>query len=174
MKRLLVLVPAVLFALPAMAQTAPEAAYKDLWCGLAFEAAGKSAPFTEADLAAARTAGASGTPEQQQIVQQQDMVDQFVVGGRQLIERATEAYKAAGFTDAAFTDVRTELEPKVAQQVTGGGGEAEFTFDECSALLPAGTGSATAPATESTTTTTTTTTDSMAPAVGSTTTTTAQ
>ncbi len=149
MKRLLVLIPAVLMAVPAFAQTAPEGSYRDLWCGLAFGAAAQGAPFTEADLAAARAAGDAATDEQKQIIEQQNLVDQFNAGSTDLIDKATTAYKGAGFTDESFGQVRTDLEPRVTAQITGTAGEPEFSFEECSALIPAldaGAAGATEPA----------------------------
>jgi hypothetical protein len=182
MKRLLVVIPAVLLAMPAFAQTAPEDAYRDLWCGLAFGSAASNLPYTPEELAAARAAGAQANEQQQQLIQYQAQMDQFIEGGNALVERATEAYIAAGFTQESFATVRTELEPKVTEQVAGSSGSAEFSYEECLALLPAAQGGAmgatpstdatttttTAPASESATTTTTTT----APAAGSATTTT--
>jgi hypothetical protein len=189
MKRLLVLVPAVLFSLPAFAQTAPEGSYRDLWCGLAFGTAAQGVPYTPEQLSAAQAAGASATEEQKGILAQQVMVEQFTTGGQGLVDKATTASKGAGFTDESFGKVRSELEPKVTEQVSGTGAQPEFTFEECSGLLPASAAAATpstdattttttdamAPASDSTTMTTTTTTDSAAPASDATaTTTTAQ
>jgi len=136
MKRLLVLIPAALFALPAFAQEAPEGSYRDLWCGIAFGTAAAGAPFTEEEVAAARAAGDQATEEQQMIIEQADMVDAFVSGGDALVEKATAAYKDAGFTDEAFATVKSDLEPKVAEQVNGTGDNAEFSFEECTAVLP--------------------------------------
>lgn len=136
MKRLLILVPAALLALPALAQEAPEGSYRDLWCGLAFGTAVQGAPFTDDDVAAARAAGDQATDEQKMIIEQADMVSAFVSGGQALVDKATASYKQAGFTDEAFASVRTELEPKVAAQVTGSGADAEYSFEECSSILP--------------------------------------
>jgi hypothetical protein len=178
MKRLLVLIPAVLLAAPAFAQTAPDAAYKDLWCGLAFGSAAQSLPFTDEELAAAQAAGDKATDEQKTNLEEQAMVEQFTTGGQGLVERATGAYKAAGFTDEAFATAKSDLEPKVTEQISGAGDKAEFTFEECSALLPV---AAEAPAAGAATTTTTeapatatTTTTTETPATTTTTTTTAQ
>lgn len=140
MKRLLVL-PAAVLALaagPAAAQTPPEGAYRDLWCGLAFGIAMKSAPFTDEDVAAARAAGDAATEEQLQLIEQADVRDQFMEGGAMLVDKATASYKQAGFTDEAFATVQTDLSPKVETQITGTGSDAEFTFEECAALLPGG------------------------------------
>jgi hypothetical protein len=136
MKRLLILIPAALMALPAFAQEAPEGSYRDLWCGIAFGTAAQGAPFSDEDVAAARAAGDQATDEQKAIIEQADMVTAFVSGGQALVDKATAAYKGAGFTDEAFATVRTDLEPKVASQVTGAGADAEFTFEECSSILP--------------------------------------
>jgi hypothetical protein len=139
MNRLLVLLPAAALALssaPVFAQDAPEGAYKDLWCGIAFISAMKDAPFSEEDVAAARAAGDTATEEQLGLIAQADMRDQFVTGGTGLVDKATAAYKEAGFTDESFGTVRTELEPKVVEQISGSGETAEFQFEECVALLP--------------------------------------
>jgi len=148
MKRLLVLIPAALFAFPAGAQTAPEGAYRDLWCGIAFAAVDDSMPYTPEQVQAARDAGDTATEEQKQIVSEVDMVLQFAAGGATLVENATTAYKGAGFTDEAFGTIKTELEPKVATQINGASTEAEFSFEECVALIPTDAPAADAPSTE--------------------------
>ena len=92
MNRLLVLLPAAALALssaPVFAQDAPEGAYKDLWCGIAFISAMKDAPFSEEDVAAARAAGDTATEEQLGLIAQADMRDQFVAGGTGLVDKAT-------------------------------------------------------------------------------------
>ncbi len=137
MNRLLILAPALLFAMPALAQEAPEAAYKDLWCGIAFGYAIQQAPnAAPADLEAARAAGDQATQEQIDMIAQDDMIQNLTTGGAGLVERATAAYQEAGFTDEQFATVQTELGPKVEGQVSGSGDEAEFGFDDCFALLP--------------------------------------
>ena len=141
MHRLLVLLPAAALALsttPLFAQDAPEGAYRDLWCGIAFISAMKDAPFSEEDVAAARAAGDTATEEQLGLIAQADMRDQFVTGGTALVDKATASYKGAGFTDDTFGTVRTELEPKVMAQIMGSGEGAEFQFEECASLLPGG------------------------------------
>ena len=139
MNRLLALLPAALVAVastPLVAQDAPEGAYRDLWCGVAFISAMKDAPFTDADVAAARAAGDKATEDQLGLIAQADMRDQFITGGTGLIDKATTAYKGAGFTDESFGTVRTELQPKVVEQISGSGETAEFQFEDCVALLP--------------------------------------
>jgi hypothetical protein len=94
-------------------------------------------PLPEADIAAARAA-AQPTDEQLQLIEQANIRDTFVAGGTTLVEKATTSYKGAGFTDEAFATIKSELEPKVTQQITGTGADAEFAFEECAALLPGG------------------------------------
>lgn len=137
MKRLVALVPALLLALPALAQEAPEGAYKNLWCGIAFSGTAAMMPaLPEADVAAARAAGDAATEEQTALVEQADMIELFRTGGEGLIAQATEAYKGAGFTDEQFTAVQTELKPKVETQIQGPGDAAEFTYEQCLEVLP--------------------------------------
>jgi hypothetical protein len=175
MKSLLVFIPAVLLAAPALAQTAPDDAYRDLWCGLAFAAASQTLPFTDEELAAAQAAGDKATDEQKTILEQQNLVEQFVSGGQTLVERAEAAYKAAGFTDESFNQTKSDLEPKVTAQISGTGEQAEFTFEECSALLPISTetpaagGAATTTTTETPSATTTTTSETPATTTSTTT-----
>ena len=55
MNRLLILAPALLLALPAVAQDAPAVGYQNLWCHIAFTLTSTSIPtLPEADVAAAR------------------------------------------------------------------------------------------------------------------------
>lgn len=140
MNRILMTLPALLIAATtsAMAQEAPEGAYRDLWCGLAFGTAATEAPNSPPEeLAAARAAGDAATEEQKGMIAQDDMIQQFVTGGQSLVDRANTAYTGAGFSAEQFGTVRTDLEPQVLAQVRGdAGAEAEFSFEECSGLLP--------------------------------------
>ena len=140
MKRLLALAPALLLAVPAFAQdapAAPEAGYQNLWCHFAFVTTSASIPaLPAADLEAARAAGANATPEQIQLLEVDGQIQMVVNGIPVLLETATASYTEAGFTTEQFDAARTELEPKVTEQVMGGGVDAEFTFEQCIALLP--------------------------------------
>ena len=113
---MLTAVAAFALAAPVLAQTAPAEAVKDLWCGTAFSLAARDAPPdpTEEDLA---------------------LVKQFVEGGAMLIERAEAAHIAAGFTADQMIAIKADLEPVVMEQIGGSGENAQFTIEECSALL---------------------------------------
>lgn len=117
MKRLLVLIPALLFSGAAFAQTAPDDAKKDLWCGTAFVMAFSNPP-------------ADATPEQ--IAQAKPYID----GGNMLIDRATASYKTAGFTDEQFSSAKADLAPVITEQIKGNGAKADYSFEDCTALLP--------------------------------------
>ena len=116
MKRLLILVPAVFLATAALAQQAPETAVRDLWCGIAFG-------LVAADIPADATA------------EQKAVVADFVAGAAMLVERATIAHLEAGYDEAAFDTHKAEREAHVAAQVNMTGNEADYSFEECSALL---------------------------------------
>jgi hypothetical protein len=139
MNRLLILAPALLLALPAVAQDAPQAGYQNLWCHFAFTTtATQIPPLPEADLAAAHTAGDAATPEQLELLSAESQIKQITDGIPALLETATASYTEAGFTADQLTAAKTELEPKVSGQVMGSSGEQpEFAFEECLALLPA-------------------------------------
>ena len=140
MKRLLALAPALLLAVPALAQdapAAPEAGYQNLWCHIAFVEVSATIPSLSAeDLEAARAAGANATPEQIQLLEVERQVKIVVDGIPALLGAATASYTEAGFTSEQFDAAKTELGPVVTAQVNGGGAGAEFTFEQCIALLP--------------------------------------
>lgn len=154
MNRFLILAPALLFAFPAVAQDVPPDTYKDLWCGIAFGIASANVPNASAeDLTAARAAGDKATADQQSMIAQDDMIQQLKTGGEGLVTKATDAYKALGFTDETFGTTQTDLTTKITGQISGtdAANPAEFSFDDCMALLPppAGAPAATdAPATD--------------------------
>ena len=141
MKRLLALAPALLLAVPALAQdapAAPEAGYQNLWCHLAFVATSAQIPTLPVeDLEAARTAGTNATPEQAELLAMDGQIQIVLTGIPVLLDTATASYTGAGFTAEQFEAARAELDPKVSEQVNSGGVGAEFTFDQCPALLPA-------------------------------------
>lgn len=138
MKRLLILAPALLLALPAAAQDAPQAGYQNLWCHIAFDATSKMIPALPAEeLAAAHTAGDAATPEQIELLAAETQINQVLEGIPTMLETARASYVEAGFTPEQFEATKTELTPKVSEQVTGSAGAAEFAFEECLALLPA-------------------------------------
>jgi hypothetical protein len=143
MRRLSVLIPAAILAAlsasPLLAQDAPAEGYKDLWCGLAFNAMMAGVTLDEAAITAARAAGDAATDEQKQLIEQGNLRDVFTTGAGALVERASAAYKTAGFTDEAIAAAKAELEPKVAEQINAPGeNAAEFAFEECTAIFPGG------------------------------------
>jgi hypothetical protein len=139
MKRLLILAPALLLALPAVAQDAPEVGYQNLWCHYAFvTTAGQIPPLPEDLLAAAHSAGAAATPEQLELLAAESQIQQITDGIPALLETAAAGYTEAGFTTEQFDAAKAELEPKVSGQVMGTSGEQpQFAFEDCLVLLPA-------------------------------------
>lgn len=116
MKRLLALLPAVLISTTALAQEAPEAAKKDLWCGIAFNIVAADIPSDATD-------------------EQKAVVKQFTEGAVMLIDRATAAHLEAGYDEAGFATYKAEREAQVTAQVNMTGDQADYSFEECSALL---------------------------------------
>lgn len=116
MKRLMALVPAVLFSTVALAQEVPEAARMDLWCGIAFNVVAADTP-------------PDATEEQKAVVRQ------FTDGAQLLIDRATTAHMAAGFDEEGFAAYKAEREARVAAQLSMTGEQADYSYEECSALL---------------------------------------
>ena len=102
----------------AFAQDVPADGYKSLWCGQAF-------------LAAAGTLPPEATEQDKQTAQY------FIASGTGLVEAGTAAYVAAGFTPEAATAASTALAPTGNEQISANNGEgAEFTFEDCSVLIP--------------------------------------
>lgn len=135
MKRLLALAPVLLLAFPAAAQDVPAAARQNLWCHIAFVTTSSAIPvLPEADVEAARAAGATATPEQVELIGMADQIATVMNGIPVLLAQANAAYTEAGFTAEQFTAAQAELTPVVTEQVTGGT-EAEFSFEDCIALL---------------------------------------
>jgi hypothetical protein len=139
MNRLLILAPALLLALPAVAQDAPQAGYQNLWCHFAFATTATQIPaLPEDQLAAAHAAGDAATPEQLELLAAEVQIKQIVDGIPALLETATAGYTEAGFTTEQFDAAKAALDPKVVGQVMGSSGEPpEFAFEQCLALLPA-------------------------------------
>ena len=119
MKRLiaaLALTPA-LMAPGAFAQTIPDEVSKQLWCGTAMVVAFSDPPpgITDEQLAEAQG---------------------YVEAGTELIEIAIKAHLDAGFTQVAADKIKADIVPVVTEQVMGAGSNAQFTFEECLAILP--------------------------------------
>jgi len=116
MKPILALLPALFLTSAAFAQEAPEAAKMDLWCGIAFGIVAADIP-------------SDATEEQKAVVKQ------YTDGAQMLIDRATAAHMEAGYDDAGFAVHRAEREAHVTAQVNMTGDQADYSFEECSALL---------------------------------------
>jgi len=112
----LALVPA-LFATGAVAQSVSEEVTRQLWCGTALTVA-----FTELpdDL---------GEDERAEI-------QSYIDGGNALIAEAAAAHLEAGFTQEDVDRITAEIVPVVTEQVTGDASAAQFSFEECAAILP--------------------------------------
>jgi hypothetical protein len=112
----LALTPA-LISTSAFAQTVSEDVSKQLWCGSAFVAAFANPP--------------PGVPSDQLALAQQ-----YIDQGNGLIDDAAQKYLNAGFTEEQLTKVKADMVTEVTAAVTGDGGNAKYTFEECKALLP--------------------------------------
>ena len=88
-----------------------------LWCGTAMVVAFSNPPpgITDEQLAEAQT---------------------YVDAGTELIEIAIKAHVDAGFTQEATDKIKADIVPVVTEQVMGSGENAQFTFEECLAILP--------------------------------------
>jgi hypothetical protein len=112
----LAVVPA-LVSTAALAQTAPADAEKQLWCGSAFVAAFSNPP--------------PGVPSDQLTLAQQ-----YIDQGNGMISDAGQKYLNAGFTEEQLTKVKADLVVEVTAAVSGNGGNAKYTFEDCKALMP--------------------------------------
>lgn len=114
MYRLIPLLPALLFASAAFAQTMPDGAHKDLWCGTAFKLF----------LAMPDNSAAAADPS----------TARFLEGADKLIERSGAAMLAAGFAQDAVDKTKADLLEPVGRQVSNQE-EPEFGPDECTLLI---------------------------------------
>ena len=119
MKRLIAaaaVLPALL-ATGALAQTVTDEVTKQLWCGTAMVVAFSDPPpgITDEQLAEAQG---------------------YVEAGTELVEIAIKAHLDAGFTQEAADKIKADIVPVVTEQVMGAGSNAQFTFEECLAILP--------------------------------------
>jgi hypothetical protein len=119
MKRLIAaaaIIPA-LFATGAFAQTVTEEVTMQLWCGTAMVIAFSNPPpgITDEQLAEAQA---------------------YVEAGTTLIDTAVQAHVDAGFTQEAADKAKADMVPVVTEEVMGSGENAQFTFEECLAILP--------------------------------------
>lgn len=119
MKRLIAaaaVLPA-LFATGAFAQTVTDEVTMQLWCGTAMVVAFSNPPPGITD---------------EQLAEAQGYLD----AGTALIEIAIKAHVDAGFTQEAADKIKADIVPVVTEEVMGSGENAQFTFEECLAILP--------------------------------------
>lgn len=116
MKRLLVLLPALLLPTAVVAQEVPDTARKDLWCGIAFGIISAEAPADASD-------------------GDKVLLQQFAEGSTMLIERATSAHLAAGYDTAGFAAYKAEQEQVVADNMGGPEADYAFKYEDCAALI---------------------------------------
>jgi len=112
----LALTPALL-STAALAQTVPDDVSKQMWCGSAFVAAFSNPP--------------PGVPSDQ-LALAQIYIDQ----GKGMIDEAGQKYLDAGFTEEQLTKVKADLVTEVTAAVSGSGGNAKYTFEDCKSLMP--------------------------------------
>jgi hypothetical protein len=112
----LALTPA-LITTGALAQTVGEDVSKQMWCGSAFVAAFSNPPPVVPD---------------DQLALAKVYIDQ----GNQMIGDSGQKYLNAGFTEEQLTKVKADTVTEVTAAVSGNGGDAKYTFDECKALMP--------------------------------------
>ncbi len=107
-----------LFATGALAQSVTEEVTKQLWCGTAMVVAFSNPPpgLTDEQLAEAQA---------------------YVDAGTELVEIAVQAHVDAGFTQEAADKIKADMVPVVTEQVMNDASSAQFTFEECLAILPA-------------------------------------
>jgi hypothetical protein len=119
MKRLIAAaaLTSALIATGAQAQTVSDEVTMQLWCGTAMVIAFANPP---SDITEEQLAEAQG----------------YVDAGTALIEIAVKAHVDAGFTQEAADKAKADIVPVVTEQVMGGGAEAQFSFEECLAILP--------------------------------------
>lgn len=116
MKRLLALVPAVLFSTAALAQEVPEAAKMDLWCGIAFGVIAADVPADASD-------------------EDKALAKQFADGSVMLIDRATAAHMEAGYDETSFATYKTEQEAHVQANMGGPQEEVDYKYEDCAPLI---------------------------------------
>ena len=112
----LALTPA-LITTGAFAQTVGEDVSKQMWCGSAFVAAFSNPP--------------PGVPDDQLA-----LAKVYIDQGNQMIGDSGQKYLNAGFTEEQLTKVKADTVTEVTAAVSGNGGDAKYTFDECKALMP--------------------------------------
>jgi hypothetical protein len=87
---------------------------RNLWCGLAFEIATTDAPPENLD---------------------KQLVRQYAEGAKVLLAAAEEAYRAGGYSEAAFREHLKTRTAEIEGEVNSTEKPPEFSFEECSALI---------------------------------------
>lgn len=112
----LALTPALLTT-GVFAQSVSEDVTRQLWCGTAFTVVFGTLPDTVTD-------------------EQRAESKVYSDAGAALIAEATQAHLDAGFTQEAVDKIKADLVPAVTTQVGGDGSSAQFSFEDCAALIP--------------------------------------
>src|SRR5690606_195218 len=101
MNKLASLVPALLlYTLPALAQSVPEPASRDLWCGIALGVVSVELPVDATEETRA-------------------MVQRFAAGSDMLIGRAAAAHLEAGYSEERFAAHLAAEQDRVAESLSG-------------------------------------------------------
>lgn len=110
------ILPALL-ASGAQAQSVTDEVTMQLWCGTAMVVAFSNPPPGVTD---------------EQLAEAQGYID----AGKELIEIAMQAHLDAGFTQEAADKIKADIVPVVTGQVMGDGADADYSFEDCLAILP--------------------------------------
>ncbi len=116
---LLVLLPTVALAQDVPALDVPADARMDMWCGTAFDLMTRDAP-------------ADDTP------QKRASAALYADGGQFLLQRAIPIFLESGYSDEALAAYRAKLDAAIGRAINGSGGggvDATYSFQECSALI---------------------------------------
>lgn len=118
MRRLSVLLFALLVAGTAHGQDVPQDASKDFWCGVAFDMAARDVPVDAAPEILAVT-------------------DPYREGAQMLIGRSKAIYLESGYTEEAFETLRAKTEADIAKELasTDPAIEPQYSFEDCAALI---------------------------------------
>jgi len=118
MRRLAVLLAALVLAGPGFGQEVPEASRKDFWCGVAFSMAARDVP-------------ANAAPEILAVT------DPYKKGAELLVGRSRSAHLEAGYTEEAFDALVTRTEADIADELssTDPAIAPQYSFEDCAALI---------------------------------------
>ena len=118
MRRLAVLLAALVLPGTVSGQEIPEASRMDLWCGLAFTLAARDVP-------------ADAAPEILAVT------DPYKKGAEMLVGRAKAVHLESGYTEEAFEALRTETEATITAELssTDPAIAPQYSFEDCAALI---------------------------------------